>query len=175
MRNRASWRAQLPKLVGACVPYIIIEEQEELWGQPTLALSRSALFGFGKDDRRFRRVVARTSVEDSVYWFALRIFEAMAHVLCHHLRRDVLDMNLVVPGDGSGQVAFKFIKERNRLPFGPVLAIEVARHCRKRRQVEGSRSARTDSTWPATLLDRYSHWIPSMGRHAADGMDEALG
>ena len=30
---------------------------------------------------------------------------------------------------------------------------------------------------PASLtksLDRYSHWIPSMGRHAADGMDEAL-
>jgi integrase len=24
-------------------------------------------------------------------------------------------------------------------------------------------------------LDRYSHWIPSMGRHAADGMDKALG
>jgi len=24
-------------------------------------------------------------------------------------------------------------------------------------------------------LDRYSHWIPSMGRQAADGMDEALG
>jgi integrase len=24
-------------------------------------------------------------------------------------------------------------------------------------------------------LDRYSHWIPSMGRHAAEGMDEALG
>jgi hypothetical protein len=24
-------------------------------------------------------------------------------------------------------------------------------------------------------LDRYSHWIHSMGRHAADGMDEALG
>jgi integrase len=24
-------------------------------------------------------------------------------------------------------------------------------------------------------LDRYSHWIPSMGRHAADYMDEALG
>ena len=24
-------------------------------------------------------------------------------------------------------------------------------------------------------LDRYSHWIPSMGRDAADGMDEALG
>ena len=24
-------------------------------------------------------------------------------------------------------------------------------------------------------LDRYSHWIPSMGRHAADGMDEVLG
>ena len=23
-------------------------------------------------------------------------------------------------------------------------------------------------------LDRYSHWIPSMGRHAADGMDETL-
>jgi integrase len=23
-------------------------------------------------------------------------------------------------------------------------------------------------------LERYSHWIPSMGRHAADGMDEAL-
>jgi integrase len=24
-------------------------------------------------------------------------------------------------------------------------------------------------------LDRYSHWIPNMGRHAADGMDKALG
>jgi len=24
-------------------------------------------------------------------------------------------------------------------------------------------------------LDRYSHWIPSMGRHAADGMDEVSG
>ena len=24
-------------------------------------------------------------------------------------------------------------------------------------------------------LDRYSHWIPSMRRHAADGMDEDLG
>jgi integrase len=24
-------------------------------------------------------------------------------------------------------------------------------------------------------LDRYSHWIASIGRHAADGMDEALG
>jgi integrase len=24
-------------------------------------------------------------------------------------------------------------------------------------------------------LDRYSHWMPSMGRNAADGMDEALG
>ncbi len=24
-------------------------------------------------------------------------------------------------------------------------------------------------------LDRYSHWIPSMGRHPAEGMDEALG
>ncbi len=24
-------------------------------------------------------------------------------------------------------------------------------------------------------LDRYSHWIPSMGRHAAESMDEALG
>jgi integrase len=24
-------------------------------------------------------------------------------------------------------------------------------------------------------LDRYSHWIPIMGRHAADRMDEALG
>jgi integrase len=24
-------------------------------------------------------------------------------------------------------------------------------------------------------LDRYSHWTPSMGRHAAYGMDEALG
>jgi hypothetical protein len=27
----------------------------------------------------------------------------------------------------------------------------------------------------ARTLDRYSHWIPSMGRHAADDMDEALG
>jgi integrase len=25
------------------------------------------------------------------------------------------------------------------------------------------------------ILDRYSHWIPSMGRYAADDMDEALG
>jgi hypothetical protein len=24
-------------------------------------------------------------------------------------------------------------------------------------------------------LDRYSLWIPSIGRHAAEGMDEALG
>lgn len=24
-------------------------------------------------------------------------------------------------------------------------------------------------------LDRYSHWIPSLGRATADGMDEALG
>jgi integrase len=24
-------------------------------------------------------------------------------------------------------------------------------------------------------LDRYSHWMPSMGRSTADGMDEALG
>ncbi len=24
-------------------------------------------------------------------------------------------------------------------------------------------------------LDRYSHWISSMGRHAAEGMDEAWG
>jgi integrase len=24
-------------------------------------------------------------------------------------------------------------------------------------------------------LDRYSHWIPSMGRHAAEDMDEVLG
>jgi hypothetical protein len=24
-------------------------------------------------------------------------------------------------------------------------------------------------------LDRHSHWPPIMGRHAADGMDEALG
>jgi hypothetical protein len=24
-------------------------------------------------------------------------------------------------------------------------------------------------------LDRYSHWIPSMGRNTADSMDEALG
>jgi hypothetical protein len=23
-------------------------------------------------------------------------------------------------------------------------------------------------------LDRYSHWIPSMGRHATDGMDATL-
>jgi hypothetical protein len=24
-------------------------------------------------------------------------------------------------------------------------------------------------------LDRYSHWMPSMGRNTADGIDEALG
>ena len=24
-------------------------------------------------------------------------------------------------------------------------------------------------------LDSYSHWMPSMGRNTADGMDEALG
>ena len=32
--------------------------------------------------------------------------------------------------------------------------------------------------WHASItmtLDRYSHRIPSMGRHAAEGMDEALG
>jgi hypothetical protein len=23
-------------------------------------------------------------------------------------------------------------------------------------------------------LERHSHWIPSVGRHSADGMDEAL-
>jgi len=28
---------------------------------------------------------------------------------------------------------------------------------------------------PHRKLDRYSHWIPSMGRYAADGMDEVLG
>jgi hypothetical protein len=29
---------------------------------------------------------------------------------------------------------------------------------------------------PQTLtLDPYSHWIPNMGRHAADSMNEALG
>jgi hypothetical protein len=27
----------------------------------------------------------------------------------------------------------------------------------------------------SSILDRYLHWIPSMGRHAAEGMDEALG
>ncbi len=25
------------------------------------------------------------------------------------------------------------------------------------------------------ILDRYSHWMPSMGRDTADGMDEASG
>jgi hypothetical protein len=29
---------------------------------------------------------------------------------------------------------------------------------------------------PITVtLDRYPHWIPSMGKHPADDMDEALG
>ena len=27
----------------------------------------------------------------------------------------------------------------------------------------------------AMTLDRYSYWMPSMGRHAAEGMDKALG
>jgi hypothetical protein len=27
----------------------------------------------------------------------------------------------------------------------------------------------------ASSLDGYSHWIPTMGRHATEGMDEALG
>ncbi len=27
----------------------------------------------------------------------------------------------------------------------------------------------------ASSLDRYSHWIPSMGRHAAEEMDKAVG
>jgi integrase len=27
----------------------------------------------------------------------------------------------------------------------------------------------------AVTLDRNSHWIPSMGRHAAEGMDKVLG
>jgi hypothetical protein len=35
-------------------------------------------------------------------------------------------------------------------------------------------SNRWDTSIELTL-DRYSHWISSMGRHAADGMDEALG
>ena len=32
--------------------------------------------------------------------------------------------------------------------------------------------ARNACTQPT--LDRYSHWMPSMGRNTADGMDEAL-
>jgi hypothetical protein len=31
------------------------------------------------------------------------------------------------------------------------------------------------ATAEAFVLDRYSHWMPSMGRNTADGMDEALG
>jgi hypothetical protein len=32
-----------------------------------------------------------------------------------------------------------------------------------------------DHTSILLTFDRYSHWMPSMGRHAADGMDEPLG
>jgi hypothetical protein len=27
----------------------------------------------------------------------------------------------------------------------------------------------------SSVLDSYSHWMPSIGRNTADGMDEALG
>jgi integrase len=30
-------------------------------------------------------------------------------------------------------------------------------------------------TYATLLLARYSHWMPSMGRNTADGIDEALG
>src|SRR5918994_3476887 len=63
----------------------------------------------------------------------------------------------------------------------------LAQHTLARSQTHGSillLSCRTQPTLVQYLrgyvsltepLDRYSHWIPSMGRHAADGMDEALG
>jgi hypothetical protein len=41
-------------------------------------------------------------------------------------------------------------------------------------------TSRTSSTSPDKLefsltLDRYSHWMPSVGRNTAEGIDEALG
>ena len=31
------------------------------------------------------------------------------------------------------------------------------------------------ANWIYNYLDSYSHWMPSMGRNTADGIDEALG
>jgi integrase len=63
----------------------------------------------------------------------------------------------------------------------------VAQHTLARSQTHGSILLICCGTQPTLVqyllgrasitmkLDRYSHWIPSMGRAAAEGMDEALG
>src|SRR5918911_325922 len=74
----------------------------------------------------------------------------------------------------------------------PMLALELlrsdfAQHTLARPQIHGSILLTSLGTQPTLIqyllgyasttitLDGYSHWIPSMGRHAADSMDEALG
>jgi hypothetical protein len=64
---------------------------------------------------------------------------------------------------------------------------DLAQHTLARSQTHGSILLISCGTQPTLVqylrryvsltvpLDRYSHWIPSMGRHAADSIDEALG
>jgi integrase len=64
---------------------------------------------------------------------------------------------------------------------------DLAQHTLARSQTHGSILLICCGTQPTLVqyllgsasitmtLDLYSHWIPSMGRHAAEGMDEALG
>src|SRR3712207_1570495 len=64
---------------------------------------------------------------------------------------------------------------------------DLAQHTLARSQTHGSVLLISCGTQPTLVqyllgrasitmtLDRYSHWIPSMGRHVAEGMDKALG
>jgi integrase len=64
---------------------------------------------------------------------------------------------------------------------------DLAQHTLARFQTHGSILLISCGTQPTLVqyllgrasitmnLDRYSHWIPSMGRHTAEGMDEVLG
>src|SRR5215208_1307810 len=68
-----------------------------------------------------------------------------------------------------------------------LLRHDLARHTLARSQTHGSILLISCSTQPTLVqyllgrasititLDGYSHWIPTMRRHAADSMDEALG
>jgi hypothetical protein len=94
-----------------------------------------------------------------------------------------------------GHAAFYRIRRPPYSPF-PVafllftlepLRRDLAQHTLARSQTRGSILLISCGTQPTLVqyllgcvsitmtLDPYSHWIPSMGRHAADGMDEALG